>query len=623
MGQMAQASAEMDEKPKTELRTDSFSPWEIILIAGWFGLLTGLAESVFLIGITQFVLEIGVNLSREALWMAPLTEMVIFLLVGAILALLFKFVPRLFSLRLICFLLALLSSWALFLLLPQLHFLAKSLLALGFSFQFARSASKYQNGFFRLVRITSIGLILIVAGLAVGLLGWGKMAERKALSGLPPASKSAPNVLLITLDTVRARSLSLYGYERQTTPQLERLAKEGAVFDQAIATAPWTLPSHASMFTGKYPDDLSFGWNKPLRTDQSTLAEELGKRGYESAGFVANLIYCSKETGLSRGMIHYEDYPVSLGQMILSSSLGRKITNTGLIRRTIGYNDTLNRKSAEQLNEDFLGWLSSRSGDRPFFAFLNYFDAHEPLLPPAPFDSHFGPIKADEDFYFKDNGLDVKFAEKRKWGEPEIEKYRNAYDNSIAYLDHQIGLLFDELKKRGALDNTVVIITSDHGELLGENGLFGHGNSLYIDSLHVPLLILYPSRVPQGVRIGQPVNLRDLPATILDLIGERDQTAFPGHSLGRFLDKTGETSGSEMMFSELRDTWADGWYPASKGDMESLVTEQYHYIRNGDESEELYDRKNDPKELNNLAQTPEGQKLLEEFRAGLKVITGE
>ncbi len=319
-------------------------------------------------------------------------------------------------------------------------------------------------------------------------------------------------------------------------------------------------------------------------------------------------------------MVHYEDYKTSLGQMVLSASLGRAITNIGLIRRAIGYRDTLNRKSAEMLDDDFLDWLSSRDPKRPFFAFLNYFDAHGPLLPPAPFDRQFVPNRPDVLLDYNTN--DIDYLVHRNWSESDVEKLRNAYDSSLTSLDHQIGVLFDKLSEKGLSDNTVVIITSDHGESLGEHGLVGHGTSLYIQTLRVPLLIRFPSRVPRGARVKQTVSLRDLPATVLDLIGAASQNVFPGESLGRYLGETArepDLNEHHMILSELRHTsWMDPQDPASKGDMKSLVSEQYHYIHNGDGSEELFDRGADPEELQNLVSTAENQEVLEEFRSALK-----
>ena len=624
MGQILQDfPREEEEKKAKPTQQMTLSVFRILYIAGWFGLFTGLLEAFYLVGWRQLVGRNRINLSQHVLWMAPVTELVIFIFLGSILALLIWQFPRLLTLRVFYFILAFVSFLALLLIVPQLNIYAKYLLAIGLSVQTSRMIGKNPYGFYRLVRITSVVLIALVVGLALFTFTKDRVVEHQAIAKLPPAPLHAPNVILITLDTVRAKNLSLYGYERRTTPQLEKLAKDSVVFEQAIATAPWTLPSHSSILTGQYPHNLSVSWTRSLNDDHRTLAEELGQRGYESAGFVANYLFCSREVGLARGMIHYEDYPISVGQMILSASLGRAISNAGFIRRALGYNDNLNNKNAETLNNDFLEWVSSRNPDRPFFAFLNYFDAHEPLLPPAPFDGQFGPTKPNGKYHYQ--AIGVGFVDKHDWNEMNAEKYRNAYDSSIAYLDDQLGVLFNKLSERGQLDNTVVIITADHGEMLGEHSFFGHGNSMNIEVLKVPLLIRFPARVPKNVRVQQPVSLRDIPATVLGLIGEESQTSFPGESLGRYFDQTKsepDSNSRQMMFSELdKAPWIKPWYPASKYKLKSLVTEQYHYVRNGNGTEELYDRKNDPNELQNLAQTEEVQKVLEEFRSSVKNLT--
>ena len=208
--------------------------------------------------------------------------------------------------------------------------------------------------------------------------GWDRYLEVSAKTKLPPSSPDAPNVLMIVLDTVRAQNLNLYGYHRPTMPKLEQIAKTGVFFEQAVSPAPWTLPSHASMFTGRHPHELSADWTTPLDATYPTLAEILYQHGYVTAGFVANKIYCSYESGLNRGFMHYEDYLVSPGQLIRSSALGREITNNLDLRQRFKYYDDLGGKSAERLNHDFLSWLS-RQEQGPFFAFLNYFDAHNPL----------------------------------------------------------------------------------------------------------------------------------------------------------------------------------------------------------------------------------------------------
>src|SRR5262249_37940885 len=155
-------------------------------------------------------------------------------------------------------------------------------------------------------------------------------AEWQAHDRLPPAPRGAPNVLLITLDTVRAKNLSLYGYGRHTAPQLERWAKRGGTFDRALATAPWTLPSHASMFTRRHPHPprrprppRSAGWPTPLDSPSPPLAEVLASHGYATAGFVANRYYAGFDSGLGRGFARYEDYRLTPGEFVNTSTLAK------------------------------------------------------------------------------------------------------------------------------------------------------------------------------------------------------------------------------------------------------------------------------------------------------------
>ncbi|HET9530264.1 MAG TPA: sulfatase, partial [Blastocatellia bacterium] len=455
---------------------------------------------------------------------------------------------------------------------------AALVLAAGLAIHASRLIGAYGAGFYSLIRRTTVWMVIIVVGLAVGVFGWEKLAERRAIGALPPAAAGGPNILFIVLDTVRAKSMSLYGHTRQTTPQLEQLAKSGVVFERALATAPWTLPSHGSMFTGRFPYELSADFEKPLDSTYPTLAEFVRDRGYFTAGFSANMGYCGYESGLSRGFIHYDDYPLSLEQVVLSSSLYRTLINANNLVLEVGA--TPNRKSAEEINSDFLAWLSGKE-ERPFFAFLNYFDAHMPYLPPEPFDKKFGAQATKLD----------------------------AYENCIAYLDHQVGLLFDELKKRGVLENTLVIITSDHGEQFGEHGLTSHGNSLYMPLLHVPLLIIFPSRVPEGVRVREPVTLRDIPATVVDLFELEDESAFPGDSLAGYWNGARKPGSEETrrLLSEERK-------------MKSLLDGRYHYILNKHGVEELYDLESDPAEERNLAETEEGRRECERFRRSLETI---
>ena len=241
-----------------------------------------------------------------------------------------------------------------------------------------------------------VGLVFVLAGFVFG----GDWLKQHRESGRPSPSAAAPNVLLIVLDTVRADHLSLYGYDRPTTPALERWARRGILFSEARATAPWTLASHASLFTGRWPHELGVRWMTPLGTTAPTLAEHFGSRGYATAGFVANLIYCSYDTGLDRGFTHYEDYVLERLMALRTASLiDQAVTElsalSGLVdagpfrslRAAIGrsFFPREQRKDAGAINREFVGWLSQRPEPaRPFFAFLNYMDAHSPyVLPPG------------------------------------------------------------------------------------------------------------------------------------------------------------------------------------------------------------------------------------------------
>jgi arylsulfatase A-like enzyme len=488
-----------------------------------------------------------------------------------------------------------------------LHKLASVLLSAGLAVQTARFIAAHPTDFQYVVTRSVWGMLLLILSLTALVSGSRLLSERRAISQLAPPPAGAPNVLFITLDTVRARSLSLYGYGRETSPQLERLAKRGVVFERALATAPWTLPSHASMFTGRFPHELRADWNVPLDNRHPTLAEAFSAQGYLTAGFAANTLYCSYEHGLDRGFAHYEDYSRSPGQIILSSSLGRFLRNR-LLPPYIEEVQIIGLKTAAELNRDFLHWVSS-AGERPFFVFLNYFDAHAPYMPPAPFETRFGPKRARPETVLQE------------WSQQEAQVVIDAYDGSIAYIDHQLGLLFDQLERRGLMENTLVIVTSDHGEQFGEHGLYDHANSLYRPLLEVPLVISFPARVPAAKRIQEPVTLADLPSTVVELAALQHAPRFPGNSLTRHWEEgTIHAAETPLLMLVSRGINNPEWWPVSKGDMKSLLADGLYYIRNGDGREELYDFENDVLEERDLAGTAEGQRALERFRKDLDVL---
>ncbi|MBI4589580.1 MAG: sulfatase [Candidatus Rokubacteria bacterium] len=594
-------------------------PTRFLLLAVWFGLLTGYLE-LCVLGAWKILLRELLFVSPHAVWMAPVVNVFLFSVPALLLLLLARRWPRLGSLRVVTAVLAFLAfSGALLMFHPKLNKYAALVLAAGLAVQASRLIATHPRGFASLVRRTAGGMVTLAAVLAVGQYAWERFAETRALASLPRSAAGAPNVLLIVLDTVRTKSLGLYGYHRSTAPALDRLAETGVLFEQVFATSPWTLPSHASMFTGRYPHELSAGWTTPLDATYPVLAEVLGAQGYVTAAFVANVTYTSYETGLLRGFAHYEDYRVSPGTALMSSSLGRFLSWSHNLRRLFGYYERLDRKYAERLTDDVLTWLS-REGRRPFFVFLNYFDAHEPYLPPPPFDVKF-PAKVPRKnslirYGWHGAGRIVKYEMTPEETQAELD----AYEGSIAYLDHHVGRLLRDLQKRGELERTLVIVTSDHGTQHGEHGLFSHANSLYIPNLHVPLLISFPPRVPRGMKVREPVTLRSLPTTIVDLIRIQGPPVFPGRSLARYWGESGPATdpAADLVLSEVaKDTRTPPWYPTAKGALQSLMLGRYHYIRSADGREELYDLHADPAEKHDLGASPEARQVLNQARSAL------
>ncbi len=566
------------------LTVPRLSPRSILLLGLSAGLLTGLLEALVLLT-RRVVLGRLVHVSVHFGWMAPVGDVVLFAGPALGLALLARLWPRVIPARLVFFLFSFMGFTALLLMEPGLSRVAVLALAAGLAWQAARMLTRRTPEWERRAGVTLGALSLCVGMIAAGQVGVQALRERGAIGRLPPPPGNRPNVLLIILDTVRAKSLSLYGYHRNTSPAIIRLAARGVRFNRAFSTAPWTLPSHASLLTGLYPHQLSADWVEPLDRKNPTLAERFASQGYVTGGFVANVGYLSWEFGLNRGFAHYEDYLFRPRDIIEATSIGRQLDNNYLIRDLLRTDQHLVRIDAPSINQRFLNWVDKRNG-RPFFAFLNYYDAHGPYLPPAPWDRRFGAPRRD------DLSPLHRFLG-RPYGplsSAVIEREMEQYDGAIAYLDDQIGRLIEELDHRNLLDHTVVLLTADHGEEFGEHGMFDHGNSLYRPSVQVPLLVVDRGVVPEGGQVDEPVTLRDVGATLADLARLPPGTV-PGASLARFwLKSEGMRPPTESpVISEVsKGIRTPAWYPVSKGDMRSLVGRSQRYILGGDGAEEMF-----------------------------------
>jgi len=473
-------------------------------------------------------------------------------------------------------------------LVPRLQLGALAVLAAGIAAVAGRASRRWPARFEATMRwsTASLGLVCVAGGIV------GALAERSDRDGRDGPAAKGPNVLLLILDTVRAMELSGYGYQRPTSPRLDVLTREGVQFERAVANAPWTLPTHAALFTGRFQRDLSVGWATALDETVPTLAEQFAARGYATGGFIANLRYCSREYGLARGFATYRDYALTGSQVVGSTMLGRQAIET--------FNDWFGgyvlpgRKDAERVVNEFLAWRADEH-DAPYFAFLNFFDAHDPYAPEAPYDLQFAGTEPPSRL--------IEFG--RRHSAEEIQGLRDAYDGAISSLDAQLGRLFDALRQDGTLDRTIVVVTADHGEEFAEHGHLGHGSGLHFPALHVPLLVRWPQGgVPAGVRVREPVSLVDVPATILDLAGDGPGPGLPGASLAP-LWRDEEAPGRSPILSEL--FWAPGqpdWYPIAGGDIRSLVLGSYHYIVGPGDQEQLFDIISDPFERQDVMAVP-------------------
>jgi arylsulfatase A-like enzyme len=337
---------------------------------------------------------------------------------------------------------------------------------------------------------------------------------------------TGPDILLVVLDTVRADHVGAYGYARTHTPTLDRIAVEGMLFEDATAPATWSLPSHASLFTGRFPSAHgATDASRQLGDTYPTMGEVLQRLGYETRCFTANA-WITDRTGLTRGFDECDE-------AWRSGDAGKtRLFGLRLLDR-LGFGAIDNGGALVASN--FESWLNSRTtGSRgpyarnttgrapdapPSFVFVNFIEAHFPYHQvPEPYlarttDRDRGELRE----------LSLALMEAQFGGDPPDpavarEPAVAMYDAGVAYADHLLGRLLDSLREHGTLDDTIVIVLSDHGESLGEHGLWGHGGSLYEVETRVPLLIRYPPRVPAGQRVSTPVSTVGAFATLFDLL---------------------------------------------------------------------------------------------------------
>lgn len=395
----------------------------------------------------------------------------------------------------------------------------------------------------------------------------------------PIDRESHPNILLITLDTTRADRLGCYGYDRDTSPRIDALAEESVVHTRAVSTSSWTLPAHASLFTAKFPTSHGAlydpegpliltsaiegpaSWDRyrarGLAPDETTLARLLHDHGYRTGAIVGGP-WMKRVFGLDAGFEHYDDDGI----------------------------DTVVGRLAQDLTDRAIEWITLHRQE-PQFLFLNYYDPHGPYGPPEPFGSRY--LDAD-----------LRAADPQ---DPDL--VRAMYDAEIAYMDHHIGRLFDEIRKLGLWEDTWIVVTADHGELLGEHGRFGHGYYLTEPELHIPLIVKYPGPANGRTDEEARVQLTD----ILPMIATRLKLHVPVEVQGQVPPEVTHPIAAEV-------------YPlpftSPAGDWRAIYRGSFKFVWNSLGHHELFDLAADPAESANLIEqrpdlTEEMQAYLEQF----------
>ncbi len=413
------------------------------------------------------------------------------------------------------------------------------------------------------------------------------------LTACTASTVQRPNVLIVVLDTLRADRVSCYGYDRPTTPHIDALCARGVRFEHAYSTSTWTLPAHASLFTGLFP--IRHGAtqeNVRLGGGPSTLAEILGANGYETFGVSDNPLV-GPQTGLDRG---FDDFVETWRNASTRDSDPYRHPNLEAVAR----------------------FLADLDPDQPFFAFANYIEIHGPYAPPEPHRSRF--LAPDTDPALMQSALRRDAAgfylDSSSIAAPEFAVLNDLYDGEVARVDALVGALVDTLERSGHADDTLLVITSDHGENIGDHGHFRHVFSLYGTTVRIPLILVLPGGLRGGEVRSEPVGLVDVFATVLRQCGiEPTSRAFSAAETGR--DILADPVESPIFAEYYYPLQALGLFSPDAFETHREVLDPYlHRLRSVQEGgwrfvwssrgrHALFDLTRDPEEQRNLAGMPE------------------
>lgn len=393
-----------------------------------------------------------------------------------------------------------------------------------------------------------------------------------------------PDIVLIVLDTVRADHLGMYGYDRQTSPALDAWSKDARVWEHGQADGAWTLPSHASLFTGLPPREHGAHGTplgaralaSALHPDKPTLAERLQAAGYRTAGIAGNRAFLDSAWGLSRG---FESW--------ICEQLPRD-------PRGLGYT------SGDRITSLAQSWLAQKDG-RPRFLFLNYMDAHSPWFPRDGYRLRDEPLRRSLlPFQRGWTQSTTKMMAKKVADPATLAVWTAAYDASLRYLDRQVGTLLQSLPALGVGPEDYVVITSDHGEYLGEHFLIEHSKDVYQPVLHIPVIMRGPG-IPSG-RDSALIQLSDIAPRVFRWSGatleQPEEEPFPGYT------PTTNFAISELYWTRWRDLKNPHYGQRFNRVRRAFRSGSQKLILGTDRSEEAYLLSTDPGELRDLDDAP-------------------
>ncbi len=542
---------------------------DVFVVAIWSALGLGIVEGLALNIARAFpALAAPYKFSAHILWVAPVLNTALFLLVAAVLIPLLRRLRKWLPDRESMFVLGVFIFLGLFGIIsaPKLTGSAPgALLALGLAVTLLRKMSGAEARLIAGLRRRLFLVPPIILLLVLGVAGYEKAAEWWRADRLPAARAGAPNVLLIVMDTVRYDSF-VRSAAGSLTPNLDRMAAQGVRFENAWSSSSWTLPSQTSILTGLYPYQHGADWpSLKLDATRPTLGTFLSEQGYATGAFSGNSAWITPEY-VGRGFLRFDTYIME--DFLRRTSYGRMLN---VVLRNLRLHESGRGKPAAQINAQLLRFVDAYKS-RPFFAYVCYMDVNRT---------------------FHNRWLNYGFLQHRA----PLSEVKQAYDVGLMELDEQIGALFAELEQSGVLQNTLVVITSDHGESFGtgngDHNPIGHGTSLYPEQTRVPLFIVFPGHIAAGSQNPELVSIRQIPGTIADLL-QTPSNPFPDPPLSLSRQTPGQSSNNTQGLLMTLNY--------SEHNLTSVLWDGWQYIHDQTTTtDELYNLVSDPPAKRNLA----------------------